>query len=164
MKKYRKLPVIIEAQQWLKNGDHPEDDCQVYIDFDGGKVKGEGKVVRYFRDPDIVGTTICTHCDNTMHYHGWIDTIQGGHVVCPADWIIKDLRVAKGKHGHHYPCKPDIFGKTYEEVLSCSICDYVILADTEDWDKPLCLDCWKKAGSPTSEPNVREEQGNHETK
>ena len=25
MAKYRKLPVIIEATQWFKNGDHPED-------------------------------------------------------------------------------------------------------------------------------------------
>jgi hypothetical protein len=25
--KFRKKPVVIEATQWFKNGDHPEDDC-----------------------------------------------------------------------------------------------------------------------------------------
>ena len=27
--KYRKKPVVIEATQWFKNGDHPEDDCKM---------------------------------------------------------------------------------------------------------------------------------------
>jgi len=45
-----------------------------------------------------------------MHDHGWIDTLEGGHIVCPGDWIIK------GVHGEFYPCKPDIFLETYEKV------------------------------------------------
>ncbi len=42
MAKYRKKPVIIEATQWFKNGDHPEDGCEI---FDAGKgpFQGEGK-------------------------------------------------------------------------------------------------------------------------
>lgn len=42
--------------------------------------------------------------------YGWIKTLEGGHVVTPGDWIIT------GVHGEHYPCKPDIFEKTYEAV------------------------------------------------
>ncbi len=34
----------------------------------------EGKVVRYYRHPNIDGQTVCKHCGNTMHNHGWIDT------------------------------------------------------------------------------------------
>jgi hypothetical protein len=30
--------------------------------------------------------------------------------VTPGDWIIT------GVNGEHYPCKPDIFAKTYEPV------------------------------------------------
>lgn len=41
---------------------------------------------------------------------GWISTLEGGHVVTPGDWIIT------GVQGEHYPCKPDIFGATYEAV------------------------------------------------
>lgn len=41
---------------------------------------------------------------------GWVDTLEGGHIVTPGDWIIT------GVHGEHYPCKPDIFELTYEAV------------------------------------------------
>lgn len=45
-----------------------------------------------------------------MRDHGWIDTLEGGHIVCPGDYIIK------GVQGEFYPCKPDIFEQTYERV------------------------------------------------
>lgn len=37
-----------------------------------------------------------------------IHTIEGMRNASPGDWIIK------GVHGEFYPCKPDIFVKTYE--------------------------------------------------
>jgi hypothetical protein len=46
-----------------------------------------------------------------MHVHGWVDTLEGGHIVCPGDYIITGVK------GEHYPCKPDIFAMTYEEVI-----------------------------------------------
>ena len=100
---YRKKPIIIEAYQWFKNGDHPEDDA---VD---GTI--EGKIVRYFRSPDIKGHTKCKYCGKIMSRHGWIDTLEGGHIVCPGDWIIKGVK------GEYYPCKPDIFEETYEVIL-----------------------------------------------
>lgn len=109
--KYRKKPVVIEASQWFKNGQHPEDGHETFKD---GEFKGElyeGKVVRYYRHPKVDSDAKCQHCNETMHYHGWIDTLEGGHNVCPADWIITGIQ------GEHYPCKPDIFEATYEEVV-----------------------------------------------
>jgi hypothetical protein len=109
MTKYRKIPVEVEATQWFKNGDHPEDDVTR-----GGTTKNgeswEGKVVRYFRTPTTPGTEVCGQCGNVMHEHGWVDTLEGGHIVCPGDFIITGVK------GEYYPCKSDIFELTYEKV------------------------------------------------
>jgi hypothetical protein len=39
-----------------------------------------------------------------------IDTLEGAMGACVGDWIIR------GVQGEFYPCKPDIFEKTYERV------------------------------------------------
>jgi len=97
-----------DATQWFKNGDHQEDGDERFTSgaFEGEKF--EGKVVRYFRHPDVSGEKQCRHCFSRMHVHGWIDTLEMGHRVCPGDWIIT------GVNGERYPCKPDIFAATYE--------------------------------------------------
>lgn len=100
---FRKKPVTVEAHQWFRNGDHPDD-------FADGATVREGMLVRYYRTPDLDGDRVCRHCGRTMHDHGWIDTLEGGHVVCPGDWIIEGVK------GEHYPCKPDVFEATYEAV------------------------------------------------
>jgi len=40
----------------------------------------------------------------------YINTLEGTHRVSDGDYIIQ------GVHGELYPCKPDIFAKTYERV------------------------------------------------
>lgn len=110
MGKYRKKQIVIEATQWFVNGDHPKDCRGVFQREDGTSFAGEGHVVRYYRSPDDDGQRRCEHCDKIMHNHGWIDTLEGGHNVCPGDWIITGVK------GEHYPCKPDIFEQTYDEV------------------------------------------------
>ena len=40
----------------------------------------------------------------------YIDTLEGTMKADINDWIIK------GVNGEYYPCKPDIFEKTYEKV------------------------------------------------
>ena len=111
--RFRKKPVVVDATQWFKNGDHPLDKVGETISASGhgpDYLRQEGAIVRYFRHPDISGTKQCEHCRQRMHDHGWIDTLEGGHIVCPGDWIIT------GVAGENYPCKPDIFEKTYEAV------------------------------------------------
>lgn len=39
-----------------------------------------------------------------------IHTLEGNMIAEKGDWIIKGVK------GEFYPCKPDIFEKTYEEV------------------------------------------------
>jgi len=117
--KYRKKPVVIEATQWFKNGDHPQDYAKIVEGLENGEMRTwtgaeaqalgwEGQIVRYYRSPVIDGRGTCRHCAQIMHDHGWIDTLEGGHIVCPGDWVIT------GVAGEHYPCKPDIFAATYE--------------------------------------------------
>jgi hypothetical protein len=109
--KYRKKPIVIEAEQWFKNGDHSQDECGTFFDpVNGVPFKGEGHVVRYFRRPDVPGDRCCEKCGRIMDDHGWIDTLEGGHIVCPGDWIIRGVK------GEFYPCKPDIFEVTYDPV------------------------------------------------
>jgi hypothetical protein len=116
--KYRKKPVIIDATQWFKNGDHPEDYTRHAIGATEAEVATytpeyrkandwAGDVVWRYRTPDIDGQTKCKHCGDIMHNHGWIDTLEGGHIVCPGDFIITGVK------GEHYPCKADIFELTY---------------------------------------------------
>lgn len=73
--RWRKKPVVIEAVQWFKHGDHP---------------------------------AVRSHGPRPSEAHGYIDTLEGGHIVSPGDWIITGVK------GEHYPCKPDIFEATYE--------------------------------------------------
>ena len=112
MPKYRKLPVVIDATQWFRCGDHPQDDSVVMHMHcvDGLDLITEGKIVRYYRTPDGDSQTLCKHCGIVMYHHGWIDTLEGGHIVCPGDYIITGVK------GEMYPCKPDIFEAIYEAV------------------------------------------------
>ena len=108
MAKYRKKPVVIEATQWFKNGDHPNDNSKKLV----SGFFSEGEVVRRWRHPNKTGDMLCRKCHIAMNMHGWIDTLEGGNdgaqIVCPGDWIITGIK------GENYPCKPDVFELTYE--------------------------------------------------
>jgi hypothetical protein len=89
MAKFRKKPVVIEAVQWLKDGDHPNVGplpSKVYETIDERRVAAPMDQLR------------------------WIGTLEGGHVVSPGDWIITGVK------GEQYPIKDDIFAETYEPV------------------------------------------------
>ena len=65
-----------------------------------------------------------------------IRTLEGEHIASTGDYIIKGLR------GEFYPCKPDIFEKTYdvlEECEGCGAAEVQIHADAGD--NLLCADC-----------------------
>ncbi len=120
---YKKKPIPVACHQWFKNGDHPLDYSKPYSGLERGEMRDftpeerrekgwGGDIVRRFRRPDVAGTKICSHCGQMMNGHGWIDTLEGGHIVCSGDWIITGIK------GEHYPCKPDIFAATYEPALA----------------------------------------------
>ena len=101
--KYRKRPVVIEAFQ-----------------YDGDMINSSGK-------PYVPEWAISAVNNNTMYYDGselfihtlegdhhvtelFIHTLEGEHHVTVGDYVIQ------GINGELYPCKPDIFEKTYEAV------------------------------------------------
>lgn len=70
--KYRKKPVIIEATQWFRNEDHPKDNSNpiAYTKM----LVTEGKIVRYYNNPENDSQNRCAYCRSVFHDHGWIDT------------------------------------------------------------------------------------------
>ena len=77
MSKFRKKPIVIEAEQYTRNGLEAE------------------RVANWCK-----GNQVDLGCE--------IETLEGTMLANYGDWIIK------GINGEFYPCKPDIFDKTYE--------------------------------------------------
>jgi len=93
MRAYRKKPIVILAEKWTTLGDVPE------------------AGIRGFTSSDITKKTqVCEKCGALLGQHGLCPTLEGDHIVCPGDWIIRGIQ------GEYYPCKPDIFEETYEPV------------------------------------------------
>lgn len=90
--RYKKKPVVIEAVQYV------------------GLVDNEhtfSEVPGWLHD----GLTKTHPSDGAVYsYKGslYIMTLEGSHQVSRGDYIIR------GVNGELYPCKPDIFAKTYE--------------------------------------------------
>jgi len=57
---------------------------------------------------DANGLELADWCDGSYHTVLIIHTLEGDHRAEVGDWIIK------GVEGEFYPCKPDIFEKTYK--------------------------------------------------
>ena len=91
MSKYRKKPVVIEAFQLNSRGLVGED---------------------WFWDA-VTKKDIITHYFGKFHSEGaWceIKTLEGTMIAKTGDYIIR------GVNGEIYPCRADIFEKTYESV------------------------------------------------
>jgi len=86
--KFRKKPVVIEANQFETNNE-PEN---VNMEFIVKWINGNKGMARH---------------DSTDIY---IQTLEGEMKAGVGDWIIQ------GVNGEFYPCKNDIFKKTYELV------------------------------------------------
>ena len=78
MPKFRKKPIVIEAEQYF-----------------------------YDQSPWPKGVI-------ARGLGAFINTLEGPLNVSEGDWIIK------GVQGEFYPCKPDIFEATYEEITDGS--------------------------------------------
>lgn len=88
--KYKKKPVVVEAVQWT--GENHEE-------------------IRNFCKRDAFFTPAVQ--DTEGHTAKWslaIDTLEGVMYAEIGDYIIK------GVNGEFYPCKPNVFAKTYEVV------------------------------------------------
>ena len=57
-------------------------------------------------------STICEKCNKHFDDHAYIKTISGEAVVCPGDYIINNPQF----RDDYYPCKPDIFESTYDNI------------------------------------------------
>jgi len=90
MKKYQKKPGIIEAVKWDGNNFK---EIESFVDND------------YLRKAYREGFE-----GNEEHAQVVIPTLEGAMIANIGDYIIK------GVEGEFYPCKPDIFHKTYEKV------------------------------------------------
>ncbi|KPG13761.1 hypothetical protein [Mycobacteroides immunogenum] len=94
IQEFRKRPVVIRAAQWVS--DLPEQLAEEIAEWCDGSY-----------DSDVAGG-----CG--PHGEDWgcleIDTLEGTMEVSPYDWVIE------GVAGEFYPCKPDIFARTYEPV------------------------------------------------
>lgn len=92
--KYRKKPIVIEAIQ-LKV-DNFDEVCEFM---------GETPALEYNTDFGID-----EHGNTNEPYLGvYIETLEGKMLASYGDYIIK------GVNGEFYPCKPDIFEKTYDK-------------------------------------------------
>ena len=91
MPKYRKKPVIIDAVQLLPTTLNPD-----VVNFIGEE--------RNYPDCKVAGID---PADGKFK----IKTLEGTMIAEIGDFIIK------GVNGEFYPCKPDIFEKTYDAVM-----------------------------------------------
>ena len=94
--KYRKLPVVIDAVEWTGEN-HRE--------------------MWEFLTGNTDENTSMTTCDANFYIAHEkvagglvIKTLEGDHMANIGDFIIKGIK------GEYYPCKPEIFHKTYEVV------------------------------------------------
>ncbi len=91
-KSYRKKPVEIEALQW-DGGNRPD----MYLFITGRDWTPQARDLIYMHLFKPNGDLV-------------IKTLEGDHLARIGDYIIK------GVEGEFYPCKPEIFKKTYDEV------------------------------------------------
>ena len=94
MAKYRKKPVVIEAVRWT--GKNPREMWDFLTGKPDERMTASGDNF-YIDHSKVKGRLI-------------IKTLEGEHMASIGDYIIK------GVNGEFYPCKPDIFEKTYEAV------------------------------------------------
>jgi hypothetical protein len=90
IQKFRKKPVVIEAIQWDGTA-HSTLMIESFI----------GRSLELRENPS--GTI-------ADRFYLMIPTLESPHEASAFDWIIKGIT------GEFYPCKPDIFEKTYERV------------------------------------------------
>lgn len=85
---YRKKPVVIEAEQFT--GDNFE------------------KIIKFIGEQNLVAQEFDTDISKEFPTEIHIKTLEGTMIASRYDYIIKGIK------GEFYPCKPDVFHKTYD--------------------------------------------------
>lgn len=96
VKRYRKKPVVIEGMQF----DGSVNTGTAIVDW----ITESGEKASYHKH--LMDGDLIAHPDPYL----LIETLEGRMTASVGDWIIK------GVNGEFYPCKPEIFEKTYEVV------------------------------------------------
>lgn len=97
MSKFRKKPVVIEAVQY-------------------GMAEYADNPAVFSETPDWLQEAIDSEVITFKflgedYWYAAIKTLEGYMLASPNDWIIR------GVEGELYPCKPDIFAKTYDKEV-----------------------------------------------
>lgn len=100
MGKFRKKPVVIEAYLW--GGE--------YVDNYGTSIFRTEPVPEWLRQAIDDGIVTAINPQEGLIPSILIKTLEGNMQANMTDWIIK------GENGELYPCKWDVFEKTYEPV------------------------------------------------
>ena len=107
MSKYRKKPVVVEAMQLTPDMIPP-----------GWLVTAQQAGI------------FCQRRDADGDTYWCIKTLEGEMKISPNDWIIKGIR------GELYPCKPDVFERTYENYelgKDAEAANIRVMGDKKDW-------------------------------
>ena len=92
VKQYRKKPVVIEAMQYSASDDYY--DIRDWVGRFGGECTKQYTL-------GLLNDVVFG-----------IQTLEGQMLARIGDWVIKGVK------GEFYPCKPDIFEQTYDEVTN----------------------------------------------
>lgn len=96
--KYRKRPIIIEAFQMTRKRRIDNSQWPEWLHLAWQEERGNsGSAYPTIGTGDVDGTIS-------------LMTLEGEHLVLWNDWIIR------GVQGELYPCKPDIFELTYDQI------------------------------------------------
>jgi len=119
MKKFIKKPIEIEA-----------------IQFDG---MNAFEIQKWSNQKILFSSMVEITENNPSGKYLEIKTLEGILIAIPGDWIIKGVK------GEFYPCKPDIFEMTYDEVKCHGVIPGTFIICGED-NFQYCSDyCLKQA-------------------
>jgi hypothetical protein len=100
--KYRKKPIVVDAFQMTLDRRWDNSEWPPWLHEAWHDLPGEGRIWPDGHEPITPGrdspASLCC------------GTLEGVYLISWGDWIIR------GVAGELYPCKPDIFEATYEEV------------------------------------------------
>ena len=118
MKKYIKKQVVVEAIQW---------DGTLEKALEISQIDGLNSIIEYYSTKTvIIGESTSSSVNTTEEIKSFkIKTLEGDMNVSKGDYIIKGIK------GEFYPCKEDIFKKTYVDFTEYVGADE-LLADLDN--------------------------------